>query len=195
MSAAPDADTYERQLRGGMRMMARRDRDAVAREIMGGIQAQVAAKGGGFAAVSGDLDDPRWVGRQMVRVYGVAPHFKGGAVVLSALLAIASVPGVLLAPATDATAVAVGLAAFGGLLALLFGLILRQLPTLALWAAAAAAVARAALLALPQEGVALFDQLSAGELSLFALATALLLVVAGVPALALRLRGADDSGD
>lgn len=186
---APDAATYERRLRGAMRFMSRAHRDAVAREIMGDIQAKVAARGGDFGAVADDLDDPRWVGAQMVLVYGVWAPWKALLVVAAALLAWVSVPGALLSPATDPTTISVSLLSFGALIVTLFGLILRQLTSIALWAAAAAAATRAALLAFPQEGVALAGQLSTGELSLYLMATLLLLVVGGVPALALRLRG------
>ncbi|HEX9708826.1 MAG TPA: hypothetical protein VGB42_02515 [Candidatus Thermoplasmatota archaeon] len=189
---AADAADYERRLRAGMRLMSGKDRDAVSREIMGGVHAQAAARGGGFAAIAGDLDDPRWVGRQMVRVYGVAAPWLVACVALAVALALSSAPGALVGPATEGPAVAASLAGFAALLAVLFALLLSGMARLASYAAAAAVATRLAALALPQEGVALLDLLSAGELSLYLLATLLLLVVAGVPALALRLRAGDD---
>jgi hypothetical protein len=171
-----------------MRLMASKDRDAVAREVMSGLDAQVAAHNGDFGAVAAGLDDPRWVGRQMVRVYGVALPWKLLVVALAAALAWASAPGALGIAATDPSAVSLSLVAFGALIALLFALLAGGLPGIAVAAAAAAAAVRAGALAAPQEGVALFDQLSVGELALYLLTTLLLLVVAGVPAWASRRR-------
>ncbi len=184
-----DAQVYERRLRAGMRLMARKDRDAVTREIMGGVQAQAAARGGEFEAVVADLDDPHWVGRQMVKVYGVAPLWTAAAALSAAMLAWASAPGALVGPATDPAAIVTSLAAFGALLAVLFLLIVRQMTGLAVVAALAGVATRVLALLVPQDLVPLVDLFTAGELAVYLLATALLVVVAGAPALALHLRG------
>jgi hypothetical protein len=174
-----------------MRLMAATDRNNVAREIMGGVQAQVAAAGGDFSAVAHALDDPRWVGRQMVRVYGVSTMWVVVAVAACALLARASVPGGLVAPATDNAAVAASLAAYGALLGALLLLVLLRIGRAAYGAAGAAVATRMVALALPQDGAALIDLMAAGELGLFLLATFLIVVIVDLPLRAARMRNED----
>jgi hypothetical protein len=177
-----------------MVLIAQPTRSGIVREIMGGVEAQVKACGGDFGRAAAGLDDPAWVGRQMVRVYGVAPLFQALLIALVALLAIASVPGTLVQPADSMGAIGLSLFAFAALVGLLFRGATALSPRAALVGAAVAAAIRFAMLFVPQAGYALIDTADARELALFAAATLLLLVVAAVPALAAR-KAADDEGE
>ena len=179
---------YEKRLRAAMRFVPGKTRDAVAREVTGGISARMAQEGGDFARLAPALDDPAWVGRQMLKVYGVS----AGAVVvfalLGALLAAASAPGLLVRPADSAAAIAGGVVGFAALLVLLFFLLLRTTAFTALATAVSACAARIIALLVPVDGASLLDLASGGEVVLYLLASFLLIVVAGVPAAAMRVR-------
>ena len=179
-------DEYERRLRATMRLAPRKTREAVVKEICAGIEAQVKAAGGDFARVGPSLDDPAWVGRQMVGVYGVAAWVKGAALIAVLLLALASVPGLVTQPQDGPAAIGAALAAFAALVAVLFLGALRASPRTAAVGGAAAALVRVVGFLLPQGGISPLENASGGELALFLVATALLLVVAVVPAIALR---------
>ena len=184
------ADEYERRLRSAMSLVAGQTRDAVAKEIRGGIDAQVAAAGGDFARVAPTLDDPTWVGAQMRGVYGVAPWFKALVAVAGALLGLTSVPGVFTGPADGGLAVVVALLSFVTLMALLWVAMGASRPAAAL-AGIAAAAARAVGFVLPQGGITPLEAATGGEAALFFIATVLIVVVAVVPLLVLRGRGED----
>jgi hypothetical protein len=92
-------------------------------------------------------------------------------------------------PPDGAGAVAVALAAFALLVALLFACALRMAAPIAAAAGALAAAVRLAAFALPQGGISPMENASGGEFALFLVATALLVVIAVVPASALRGRG------
>ncbi len=185
----PSIADYKRRLRGSMRSVSARTRDAVAREITAGIEAQLKEAGGQFSRIAPALDDPRWVGRQMVRVYGVAPWVKAAAVAACALLALFSVPGVATQPPDSAGAVVLALVAFGALVAALFWAASRLSATFSLLCGGAAAALRFLGFVLPQGEFSPAQTASSGEIMLFVLATALLLVVATLPALIVRARG------
>ena len=189
VGSAHSADDYERRLRAAMRLMTGKDRDAVAKEIRSGIDAQVAAAGGAFARVAPTLDDPAWVGRQMERVYGVATWVKALALVAVAVLALASVPGVVSQPADAPGAIAAALAAFAVLVLLLFLAAMRVSPRTSGVGGAAAAAMRVIGFALPVGGASALEAATGGEVALFMVATALLVVVAVVPAAVRRTRG------
>lgn len=184
---------YERRLRKSMRLMARPMRDGVAKEIVGGIELQVQAAGGSFEAVAPSLDDPVWVGRQMVGVYGAAPAFHLAVVVLGLLLGIASVPGLLARPADSGGALLVAFAGFGLLVFVLFWGAVRVSARAALMGAALAALARVAGLFIATGEFPPIVTLLPGELGLYLFATALLLIVAGVPAVVGRARASAES--
>jgi hypothetical protein len=190
--AVASAEEYERRLRAAMRLMRGATRDAVAREVRAGIDGQVAAAGGDFARVAPTLDDPDWVGRQMVDVYGVAGWVKGAAIAVVALLALASVPGFVLQPAEAGAAVLAALLAFAALIAVLFVGALRAAPLTAAIGAGTAAALRTAAFFVPQGGISPAENATGGEFALFMVATALLVLVAVVPALAMRRRAADE---
>jgi hypothetical protein len=185
---AHSADDYERRLRAAMRLMAGKDRDAVAKEIRTGIDAQVAAAGGAFARVAPSLDDPAWVGRQMERVYGVAAWVKALALIAVAGLALASVPGVVAQPADSPGAIAAALGAFALLVVLLFASAMRVSWVTSGVGGGAAALMRIAAFALPLGGASALETATGGEVALFMVATALLVVVAVVPASVRRSR-------
>ena len=185
------AADYERRLRGAMRLASPKIRDSVVREICSGVDAQVRAAGGDFARVAPSLDDPAWVGRQMVQVYGVATWAKAVALLGVALLALGSVPGLVAQPADSAAAVGAALAAFAALLALLFAGGMRASPATAAVGGVVAAALRVVGFILPQGGLTPLENASGGELLLFFVATALLLVVAVLPAVALRRLATD----
>lgn len=186
------AADYERRLRGAMRLASGKTRKAVVAEICTGIDAQVKAAGGDFARVAPSLDDPAWVGRQMVKVYGVALWAKCAALALVALLALASVPGLVAQPADGAPAIAAALTAFAALVVLLFLGGARASPVTGAIGGATAAALRTVGFMLPQGALSPLENSTGGEVALFFVATALLVVVAVVPALALRSRAADD---
>ncbi len=186
---AASAGTYEKRLRGAMRLMKGATRDAVAREILTGIDAQVKAQGGDFARVAPSLDDPAWVGRQMSKVYGVAPWVKAGVLAGAALFAALTVPGVVSQPSEGLPGVFVALFAFALLVAFLFWGGSKVGVSVAALSAAAAATVRVLVFYLPQADVSPASTAEAGEFALFGIATALLFVVALAPSLALRLEG------
>jgi hypothetical protein len=175
-----------------MALIARSTRDGIVREIMGGVEAQVRAQGGDFARAAPGLDDAAWVGRQMVQVYGVAPLYQGLLIALVALLAVASVPGMLVQPADGMAAIGLSLFGFAALVALLFRGATALSPKAALTGAAVAAAVRFAILFVPQGGYSLAETSDARELALFAAATLLLFVVAAVPLLAARKAASDE---
>lgn len=184
---------YERRLRRSMRLMARPMRDQVAKEIVGGIEIQVQGAGGDFAAVAPSLDDPVWVGRQMVGVYGAAPAFHAVVVVLGLLLGVASVPGLLARPAESGGALLVAFVGFALLVVVLFWGAVRVSARAALLSAVLAVLARIAGLFVATGEFPPIATLLPGELGLYLFATALLLVVAGVPAAVARARGSSES--
>ena len=179
-------DAYSRRLSGAMRLVDRKTRESVVKEITSGIEAQVKAEGGDFARVAPSLDDPAWVGRQMVKVYGVAMWAKLGALGLVALLALASVPGFVAQPSESGAAIGGALLAFALLVAFLFAGATRVSPGLAATGGGVAAALRLVGFLLPQGGMSALENASGGELALFLASTALLVVVAIVPALVLR---------
>jgi hypothetical protein len=182
-------DDYERRLRTSMQLMPKATRESVVREIVAGVDAQLQAVGGDFARAAPLLDDPAWVGRQMVRVYGVAGWVKAAAVVFAALLALVSVPGVAAQPADEGLATALGLLAFAALVILLFFAATRLSGAVGATAGSVAAAVRLLGFLLPRDGFSPAQTASGGEMALFLLATALIIVVAVVPALAARARG------
>lgn len=187
---ASSVSHYERRLRASMRLMRADQRDAVTREILTGIEAQVKASGGDFGQVAPTLDDPAWVGAQMVNLYGVAPWFKGAVVALAALLAALTVPGVIGQPSEGVGAMAVALSAYGLLVVALFWSGTKAGARAPALAGGTAALVRVLVFYLPQGGMSSGETASAGEFALFGITTALLIVVALAPALALRLQGA-----
>jgi hypothetical protein len=184
---------YERRLRKSMRLMARPMRDGVAKEIVGGIELQVQAGGGNFAAVAPSLDDPAWVGRQMVGVYGPSPAFQVLVMVLGLLLGIASVPGLLARPADSGGALLLAFLGFALLIVVLFWGAVRVSARAALLGAALAAAARVAGLFVTIGEFPPIETLLPGELGLYLFATVLLIVVAGLPAAVSRARGSAES--
>lgn len=182
---------YERVLRSSMRLVRASTRANVVREIMASVDAQTQAHGGDFARAAASLDDPRWVGRQMVKVYGVAAWVTAAAVAIAALLALLSVPGLAAQPADSGLAIALALAAFGALVALVFWGSMALSARAGALAGGVGALARVAGFLVPQGDFAPFQTASPGEVSLFLLATALLLFVALVPLLAVRVSGTD----
>ncbi len=185
-------EAYARRLRGAMRLLDGKTRESVVKEITSGIEAQVRAAGGDFARVAPTLDDPGWVGAQMVKVYGVAVWAKAAALALVAVLALASVPGFVAQPAESPAAIGVALLAFALLVAVLFLGAMRVSPGLAAVGGGVAAALRIVGFMLPQGGMSPIENASGGELALFLVATALLVVVAVVPALVLRTRAVGD---
>ena len=186
---AASVGEYEKRLRGAMRLMKGATRDAVAREILTGIDAQVKAQGGDFARVAPSLDDPAWVGLQMSKVYGVAPWVKGAVLAGAALLAALTVPAVVSQPSEGLGGLFVALAAFAVLVGLLFWGGSKVGVLAAALSAAAAASVRVLVFYLPQADVSPASAATVGELALFGITTALLVVVALAPSLALRLQG------
>jgi len=180
---------YERRLRKSMRPIARPMRDGGTKEIVGGIELQVAAGGGSFAAVAPSLDDPAWVGRQMVGVYGAAPMFQIIVMLLAFLLGLASVPGLLAGPADSAGALLLAFLGFALLVVVLFWGAVRVSARAALVGAALAALARVAGLFMAVGEFPPIVTLLPGELGQYLFATALLIVVAGLPAAVARVRG------
>ena len=185
-------DEYARRLRGSMRLLSAGTRESVVKEIKAGIEAQVKAAGGDFARVAPSLDDPAWVGRQMVKVYGVAMWAKVAALALVSALALASVPGVVAQPPESAAAIGGALLAFAALVAFLFVGATRVSPGLAAVGGAVAAALRVLGFVLPQGAMSPIENASGGEMVLFLVATALLVVVAVVPAVVMRARGGSD---
>jgi len=185
-------DAYARRLRGAMRLVDSKTRESVVSEITAGIEAQVKAAGGDFTRVAATLDDPSWVGRQMVKVYGVALWAKVAALALVGVLALASVPGVVAQPPESAAAIGGALLAFGALVAFLFVGATRVSPGLAAIGGGVAAALRIAGFMLPQGAMSPIENASGGEMVLFLVATALLVVVAVVPAVVVRARGGGD---
>ncbi len=190
---AASVGDYEKRLRGAMRLMAGQTRDAVAAEILTGIDAQVKAAGGDFARVAPTLDDPAWVGGQMVKVYGVAAWFKGVVVALAGALAALTVPGVVAQPSEGLGAMLIALSAFALLVAFLFWGGSKAGTLAGALAAGAAALVRVIVFTLPQGEVSPASTATVGELALFGITTALLFVVALAPTLALRLQAGGDA--
>ena len=184
-------EEYGRRLRAAMRLVDAKTRDSVVKEITSGVEAQVQAAGGDFARVAPSLDDPAWVGRQMVKVYGVAMWAKLAALALVALLALASVPGIVAQPPESGAAIVGALLAFAALVAILFAGATRVSTGLAAAGGGLAAALRVVGFLIPQGGMSPLDNATGGELALFLLATALLVLVAVVPALVLRGRGGE----
>jgi len=183
---------YGRRLNGAMRLVDSKTRASVVKEITSGIEAQVQASGGDFARVGPSLDDPAWVGRQMVKVYGVAMWAKAAALALVALLALASVPGFVAQPPESGAAIVGALLAFAALVVLLFAGAMRVSTGLAAAGGGLAAALRVIGFLLPQGGMSPLENATGGELALFLVATGLLVVVAVVPALVLRSRGGSE---
>jgi hypothetical protein len=180
---------YDRRLRKSMRLMARPMRDGVAKEIVGGIELQVQAAGGNFTAVAPGLDDPAWVGRQMVGVYGASPAFQVLVLLLGLLLGIARVPGLLARPADSGGALLLAFLGFALLIVVLFWGAVRVSARAALLGAALAAAARVVGLFVTVGEFPPVETLLPGELGLYLFATVLLIVVAGLPAAVARARG------
>jgi hypothetical protein len=174
-----------------MRLMKGATRSAVVKEIVGGVEIQVAAGGGDFAKVAPALDDPSWVGRQMVTVYGAAPLFRAIVVLLGLLLGAASVPGLLVRPADSGGAILAALLSFVLLVVVLFWGAVRISGKGALSAALLAGVVRVAGLFLAVGEFAPIQTTLPGEVGLYLLSTVLMLVVVAMPVLVTRLRARD----
>jgi hypothetical protein len=182
-------EEYERRLRMSMMLMDGARRDSVIREIVAGVEEQVRAAGGDFARVAPALDDPKWVGKQMAKVYGISEGGKAGFLAVTVVLAVLSVPGVTLYDSPIATLVA--LLGFAALVLATYRAFSLVSGRFALLIASTGAAVRIELFFVGLGNGAPIDVASGGEVTLFVLATAMLVVVAVLPALASR-SGADE---
>jgi hypothetical protein len=178
---------YERKLRMSMRFVEKGTRDNVVREVVAGVEEQVRASGGDFARVAPSLDDPTWVGKQMVKVYGISKGGKSAFLVIGVALAVLSVPAAALGDSPLASAVA--LLAFAALVLVTYRAFTLVSAKFALLLALTGAAVRIALFFLPLGGGAPIDVASSGEATLFVVATAMLIIVAALPGLASRTGG------